>query len=312
MKIRASLVAHINRRQFGLKAMGCQCCGRRGAASRGVILVQRQGEDPLTPICSTAVLKNKGFWEQALQRPWIPVKETSWLGNLDRVLRKVTMWHQLRTLLGLVWILVPTLAASVSLGKFLNLWTVVSSSDTRTISISQKILWILNKTRLLSHSVYCLGYTRCSINIHSLSCDFLKSVLLFSIIPSPVPLVLNFSLKILKICISLSTSLKFYCAPRVYYCIIKLKKLQSFLIHYFLDLLLLIQGDIIFPYFVFSFFGSSTGHVGSLFSNEESKLQPLQRKYRVLTTGLTEVLIFPYFENGLQFNKPILGENMGN
>ena len=122
----------------------------------------------------------------------------------------------------------------------------------------------------------------------------------------------NFSIKILKIRISLSTSLKFYCAPRVYYCIIKLKKWHSFLIHYFLDLLLLIKGDIIFPYFVFSFFGSSTGHAGSLFSNEESKLQPLRWKYRVLTTGLTEVLIFPYFENGLQFNKPILGENMGN
>ena len=26
----------------------------------------------------------------------------------------------------------------------------------------------------------------------------------------------------------------------------------------------------------------------------------------------SEALIFPYFENGLQFNKPILGENMGN
>lgn len=131
--VRGSL-AHINRRQHGPKAVGHQCCGRRGAASRGVILVQSRGEDPLTPISSTAVLENKGFWEQALQRPWIPVKDASWLVNLDRVLRKVTMWHQLRTLLGLVWILVPTLAASVSFWASMNCGFLIRHQDSLYLS----------------------------------------------------------------------------------------------------------------------------------------------------------------------------------
>ena len=145
--VQASLVVHINRRQHGPTAVGISVMGGEEQQAEGLFWFRAKERIHSHPSVQqlywrTRVSGNRGPAKalNSSQRRFVTCE--SWQSSEEGDIMSWGLcwdWFEswFQHLLHL-WVSEPP-------------WTAVSSSDTRTISISQKMLWILNKTILVSH-----------------------------------------------------------------------------------------------------------------------------------------------------------------